>query len=343
MVSERPVAELIKEREPKLKEGIYVVHGSEEFLHKKLVEKLKKSFGTVRTIFGGELKLEDFPSLLGEKSLFGGSKSVVILQEGEKFFSKLRKKQKEKLARLLRRKVSNVLFILITVDLKKGDLSKEPYKTLFSVAEGVFSAKPLSRKQMAAAILNRFKKEGIVPEKGVIEYLLESFADLASLKMELEKLITYAKGQKKLTLSEVKELVEGNPQYTVFDLQSTYFERDLRRTLKTFEGLLEGLTAYERNALCLQIEGLFLSTLNRLLVAIERTSKGENLKSFAREIGLHYPFQVIQFERWLQVWDKTKIVSSLRSLYKFDLNVKTKFLPAEEEMRRFLYATLSED
>ncbi len=341
MVSERPVAELIKERELNLKGGIYVVHGSEEFLHKKLVEKLKKSFGTVRTVFGEELKLEDFPSLLGEKSLFGGSESVVVLQEGEKFFSKLRKKQKEKLVRLLRRKVSNILFILITVDLKKGDLAKEPYKTLFSVAEEVFSAKPLSRKQMAAAILNRFKKEDIVPEKGVIEYLFESFADLVSLKMELEKLITYAKGQKKLTLSEVKELVEGNPQYTVFDLQNAYFERDLKSTLKTFEGLLEGLTTYERSSLCLQIEGLLLSTLNRLLIANEKISEGKELKSFAREIGLYYPFQVAQFERWLRLWDRTKVVSSLRNLYRFDLNVKTKFLPAEEEMKRFFYTTLS--
>ena len=335
----KTVIEVLKELN--LSKGIYVIHGPEEFLHKKFLNALRQRYKNVSTYYGEDIDTETFKEILGERSLFGGSNSVNVLLKAEKFFSKLRgKKQKENIANLLKKPISNIVVISIERELKKSELSKEPFKTLFSTAREVFLAKPLDKKKVASLILKKLKAFGITPEKEAVQYLLESFSDLSQLSTALEKLITYKVGGGKLTLSEVKELIQGNPSYTVYDFQSAFFGRDLARSLKIFEGLLEGLTTYERNTLCLQLEGLLLNTLNRLLVAIERTQKGEDLKIFSKSIGLYYPFQVAQFKGWLQKWETKEVVSTLRNLYKFDRNVKVKFLPAVEEFRKFISRSL---
>ncbi|RTZ69780.1 MAG: hypothetical protein DSZ30_01935 [Aquificaceae bacterium] len=103
---------------------------------------------------------------------------------------------------------------------------------------------------------------------------------------------------------------------------------------------MEGLTSYERTLTALKLEGLILSTVNKLLIAKERIEKGENLKNFAKELGLYYPFQVAQFEGWLGKWDTQKLVKLIKLLYKFDTDVKLKFLTAEEEFRKFVINAL---
>ena len=270
------VTEVLKKKNLKLESGIYIIHGSEELLHKNFINFLKKHYKTVNIYYGDSIDLDTFVQILGEKSLFSSKGNVNVLLNGESFFKKLRKKQKELLVKFLGRRIDNIVIISILADLKKSELSKEPFKTLFSVAKEVFTAKPLNRTQVANLIKKKFKTLGIQYEEGVVEYLLESFSDLVQLKLELEKLITYLGDKKKLTLSEVKELVEGNPSYTVFDFQKVFFEKDLAGSLKIFKSLLEGLTSYERTSLVLQLEGLILTTLNRLLVATERPRKGED-------------------------------------------------------------------
>jgi len=335
------VTEVLKRKDLKLESGIYIIHGSEELLHKNFINFLKKHYKTVNIYYGDSIDLDTFVQILGEKSLFSSKGNVNVLLNGESFFKKLRKKQKELLVKFLGRRIDNIVIISILADLKKSELSKEPFKTLFSVAKEVFTAKPLNRTQVANLIKKKFKTLGIQYEEGVVEYLLESFSDLVQLKLELEKLITYLGDKKKLTLSEVKELVEGNPAYTVFDFQKVFFEKDLAGSLKIFKSLLEGLTSYERTSLVLQLEGLILTTLNRLLVATERTRKGEDLKNFSKKLGLYYPFQVSQFKRWLQLWSERELFSALRQLYQLDQNIKLKFQPPVETFEKFLFKVLS--
>jgi len=340
MAKEIPVEQLSKVN-LKLDKGIVVVYGSEEYLHKNFFLKLKKEFGSYQLHHAEDTDLDKLVSLLGEKTLFSkGGKSVHILWQAEKFLSKLRKKQKEKLARLLRRDITNLVVFSITSDLKKSDWSKEPYKTLAEVAVAILTAKSLSPQKVALLVKKKFEKEGIKIADEAVQYLLEALPDLTALKNETEKLIAYAKDKGVLTLEEVKNLVEGNPKYTPFDLQKAFFDGDLQRSLKIFEALLEGLTTYEQTPLALQLEGLLLSTANKLLIAYERVNRGENLKSFARELGLYYPFQVKNFENWLQTWDEKRLVNLLKELYKFDTDVKLKFLPAADSFKRFLVKVL---
>ncbi len=336
----KSVAELLKKKKLNLEKGIYIIHGSEEILHKNFVNLLKRLYDSVNIYHGEELDLEKFIQLLGEKTLFAQRGNINVIFNAEKFFSRLRKKQKEKLIRLLQRDLKNVVVISITADLKKGDLSKEPYKTLFSVAKDIFVAKPLNRKQITTLLERKLKSAGVSFEPEIIPYLLESFSDLVQLKMELEKLLTYVGEKGKITLAEVKELIQGNPNYTVFDFQKSFFDRDLSKSLKIFESLLEGLTHYERTSLTLQLEGLVLNTLNRLLIAKEKLAAGKKLETFAKDLGLFYPFQIAQFKNWLNLWSEKEIVSTLRGLYTFDQKVKLKFQPAVDNFKKFIFKSL---
>jgi DNA polymerase-3 subunit delta len=326
----------------KVDKGIVVLYGEEEFLQKNFLQKLKKEKGDYTFYHGEDLDIDKFIELLGERTLFSftGGK-IKVLWQGEKFFDKPRKKQKEKVSRLLKREIKDLIIVCILKDLRKTDKGKEPYKTLFEVSKAVFTAKSLNKTQIAALIKRKFQKEGIKIPEGAIEYLLESFSDLTALKNELEKLITYAYDKKELTLEEVKTLVEGNRTYTVFDFQKAFFDKNLKEVLKIYRSLLEGLTTYETTQTVLQLEGLILSTVNKLLIASERSEKGEELKRFAREIGLYYPFQIMQFQNWLKSWKREELEDLLKELFKFDLKVKTKFLPAPSEFEKFLLSSLS--
>ena len=339
MVKEITVAQALKEK-LNTDSGVIVVYGLEELLHKNFLQKLKREFGNYNLHYGDEVDLEKLLELMGERSLFAKGKTVNVIWQAEKFFSKLKKRQREKLKNLLRRKVSNLLVFSITAELKKGDWNKEPYKTLSEVASLIVSAKSLNRTQIANLIKKKFSKEGIkIPPKAV-EYLLESFSDLVELKNELDKLLAYAYGKKELTLEEIKELVEGNRKYTVFDFQNAFFAKDLEGSLKTLKGLLSGLTTYEGNALIFQLEGLILSTTNRLLLIKEKTEGGKTLKEIAKEVGLYYPFQVSQYSNWNNLWSKEELLKLLRFLYRFDTNCKLKFLPPVSEFEKFVVSAL---
>jgi hypothetical protein len=45
-------------------------------------------------------------------------------------------------------------------------------------------------------------------------------------------------------------------------------------------------------------------------------------------------------ENWLNLWEEKELINLLRELYRFDLSVKTKFLPAEEEFKKFALSVL---
>jgi len=322
--------------------GFIVVYGPEELLIENFLSKLKQQFGVYNLYHGQELDFESFIELLGEKSLFAPKgKTVNVVKHAERFFSKLRtKRQKEKLVRLLEKPISNLVVLVMPIELKKADWNKEPYRTLSKVAAAVYAAKKLTHTQVQQLIKRKFQKAGIEVPQEVIDYLLESFTDLMQLRTEVEKILTYAEGKKRLTLQEVKQLVEGHPEYTVFDLQREFFNRNISTAFKVFERLTAGLNPYEQTPLVLQLQGLILSTANRMLIAFERTQRGEDLKSFAKDLGLYYPFQVAQFKNWLQLWDEKEIISLIGNLYQLDTDIKLRFIPAETAFKKFLADSL---
>ena len=341
-VKEETITQALKRKNLKFPSGgVIVVYGPEEVLHKNLFRKLKEQFGSYFFHYGDELTLDKLYELAGERSLFSsGKREVNIIWQAEKFFSKLKRRQKERLTSLLRREIANLLVFSITAELKKTDWGKEPYKTLREVAAAIYSAKGLNRTQIAALIKKKFDKEGIQVSQEVVNYLLESFSDLSQLKQELDKLIVYALEKKKLNLEEVKELTQGNRNYTIFDFQNRFFDKDLKGAIETLRGMLFGLTSYEGSALIFQIEGLLLSTLSRLLLIKERTAEGKKLKEIAKEVGLYYPFQVVQYEKWDSLWSEEELLKVIKLLYRFDVAVKVKFLSPVSEFERFLFAAL---
>ncbi len=320
--------------------GFVVVVGSEELLHRNLLKKLQREGKNYNLYRGDEIDWEQFVSILGERNLFGGSKGANVVWGFEKFLSKLKAGHKKKLAALLKRGTGNLVILSILTDLKKGDLAKEPFKSLAGSGALFLTAAPLNRNQVAALIAKKFSSAGIEVEKGVIEYLVETFGELEFLRNEVEKLITYALDKGKLTLAEVKELCFGNPKYTVFDLQRAFFERDRQKVLEIYRALSVGMADYEKTPLLLQIEGLLLSTANRLLLLKEKLSQTGDFNEAAKAAGITFAFQRAQFQSWLPLWSEAELKRLIVALYRLDYSLKVEFALADEVFKKFLALTL---
>jgi len=322
--------------------GLVVIYGPEEVFHGAILKRLRKENSRYLTYHGDEVDIDKFVSLLGEKNLFTSTrKTVNVLLKGELFFEKLKKKQKEKLIRLLNLPIGNLILVFIQKDLTKKEKEKEPYKTLLGKADLVISAKSLNKPQLTALIKKKFQREGIDIDEEAINFLQTAFTDTLELKNEIEKLILYALDRKRLTLSEVKELVVGNQKYSVFDFQNAFFDKKLSESLKIFKTLIKGVPGYEAKAIVFQLQGLLLNTINKLLVAKELAQNGKDLEKFAKQLGLFYPFQIANYKKWLNLWNETELVELLENLYRLDINVKTRFLPPTEEFEKFCFNALS--
>jgi len=268
--------------------GFVLLHGEEELLHRRVLELLKRR-GGYRTVRGENLEPEELLSIIGERSLFGNN-SAVVVQNAQAFFSKLRgKKQKERVVKILSRRPTNLVLFRFLKTLKKTDLSKEPLRTLYQKSDLVIEAKKLPKNRLAAVVAKRLKEAGVQTEEGVVELLLESVQDLTELKSELEKLITYAGSEGKITLKEARELLWGTPQKGPFDLQEEFFNKNFGAAAQTFELLSK--EAGETPSLTLQLSGLILSTAERLLTLKEllkekdfnAAAKGDFITPFRRQ------------------------------------------------------------
>ena len=343
MVKEYSVSQFLKEGSfPE--SGFVVVHGEDEFLHKNVLKKIKKEFKSYNLHRGDEISADKFLELLGEKNLFSSnSKTVNVVWNAEKFLLKLKGNWKKKIPAFFERKIPNLVVLHFITELKKNELSKEPLKSLFSNAALIVKVSKLNKRQIYLLLKRRFQAEGIEVEEGVLEYLSENIDDLNALKVELDKLITYALSSKRLTLEEVKELTFGTVKVTPFDFQDYFFGKDLRSAIQTFEVLTLSLTSYEISALVFQLSGLILSTANRLLIIKEKLKRSGLEKpdgQIFKEVGIFYKFQAAKFERWLSLWGEEELTDLVSGLYGLEKAIKVNFLNPKEEFKRFLVSSL---
>jgi DNA polymerase III delta subunit len=314
---------------PIQKGEVVVFYGEEEYYFNLLIENLKKKFSNVEIFHGEDIVIEDLPELLGEVSLFqlgkGGNLRIVVIKNFEKVLKGLRKKQKEFLRKILNKSFSKSLLLLIQEEIKNRDWNKEPWKILKERAKYVIPVKPLSEKSKRKWILKMFEKEKIEISPDAVDFLLESITDLTELKNEIEKLILYAKKEKKLDLTTVKALITPNPKYTIYDFQEAFFKKEMNKAFKILQHLVKDLSNYERTILIFQLEGLILNTLNRLLIAKEKLNEGRDWDNIAKELGIFYDFQKKKFKEWLNLWTEEELINLLKKLYELDFNIKVKF------------------
>jgi UDP-N-acetylmuramyl pentapeptide phosphotransferase/UDP-N-acetylglucosamine-1-phosphate transferase len=118
-----------------------LIYCEEDYLLSVFAEKLSE-FAPVRVLWGSELDLQDFLSLLGESGLFTKSqRELILVKEGELLLKKL--KDPKLIRSLANRMKTKAVFIVLKEKLDKSTLQREPYKTLLELGDFLEAKKKL--------------------------------------------------------------------------------------------------------------------------------------------------------------------------------------------------------
>ncbi|AAC07153.1 DNA polymerase III subunit delta [Aquifex aeolicus] len=324
------------------KERVFVLHGEEQYLIRTFLSKLKEKYGENYTVlWGDEISEEEFYTALSETSIFGGSKekAVVIYNFGD-FLKKLgrKKKEKERLIKVLRNVKSNYVFIVYDAKLQKQELSSEPLKSVASFG-GIVVANRLSKERIKQLVLKKFKEKGINVENDALEYLLQLTGyNLMELKLEVEKLIDYASEKKILTLDEVKRVAFSvSENVNVFEFVDLLLLKDYEKALKVLDSLISfGIHPLQIMKI-LSSYALKLYTLKRL------EEKGEDLNKAMESVGIKNNFLKMKFKSYLKANSKEDLKNLILSLQRIDAFSKLYFQDTVQLLRDFLTSRLERE
>ncbi len=241
------------------KSNILILEGEEYFLRKKklseivsdLLEGGFSDFNYIK-LDGKKIDLREVVSQWQELP-FGGSLRVVHIED----FDKLKVKKEDKAAKIMiklaRERTVKKNFLVLECDRfdKKG-FNKE----ILPYAE-VFSFKKVREWEFPAKIVQYAQNKGFSIDRHAVEMLSSSFSELMTLYSELEKLFSYKKSDKHLTVQDVRDVLFPSRDYTLFDLQDAILNRDLKNLLFVGSKLLDSGISYS------SISGFLESTFKK--------------------------------------------------------------------------------
>jgi len=196
-----------------------LIYSEEDYLLSVFVEKLSE-LAPLRVLWGSELELQGFLSLLGESGLFTKSqRELILVKEGEQLLKKL--KDPKLIKSLANRMKTKAVFIVLKEKLDKSTLQREPYKTLLELGD-FLEAKRLDKRKVREMVKSKVEKSGKKIEEKALDYLLEIAGDdLLFLRGEVEKLILYA--EREITLEDVKKVCITQKESDLFEFLDAFF------------------------------------------------------------------------------------------------------------------------
>ena len=315
---------------------VFVIHGDETYLVKSFLAKLKQKFKeNYRVLWGDEIDEEAFYSNLSETSIFGSTKeSAIVIYNFEEFVKKLgrRKKNLQFLINTLKKVKRNYVFIVFDRKLQKQELVQEPIKSISAFGE-IIVANKLTKDKVKNLVLKKFKDNGIIIEDRAIDKLLElSEYNLMELKLEVEKLIDYAKESKKITEEDIKKVaffVSGNSN--VFDFIDAFFSGDREKSINLYENLLMwGIHP-------LQVQKLLVSFAIKLYILNKLIEKGESEDKALEKVGVKNNYMKLKFKNYLKNLNEEKLRKLINTFQRIDMFEKIYFQDPEQMLRNIVY------
>jgi len=324
------------------KERVFLLHGEEQYLIKTFLSKLKEKYGENYTVlWGDEISEEEFYTALSGSSIFGSSKekAVVIYKFGD-FLKKLgrKKKEKERVIKVLKNVRSNFVFIVYDTKLQKQELSSEPLKSISSFG-GIVVANKLSKERVRQIVFKKFKEKGISIEKEALDYLLElTEYNLMELKLEVEKLIDYASERKSLTLDEVKRIAFSvSENANVFEFVDLLLLKEYERALRVFDSIVSfGIHP-------LQVMKILSSYAIKLYTLKRLEERGEDLNKAMESVGIKNNFVKMKFKGYLKTNSLEDLRNLILSLQRIDAFSKLYFQDTAQLIRDFLTSKLERE
>ncbi|MCX5717536.1 MAG: DNA polymerase III subunit delta [Nitrospirae bacterium] len=168
---------------------------------------------------------------LNTVSFFGGRRHVVV-----KNLQKISAKEFKKFQSYVANPSPNSVFLMsYTGILKKG--MKESTKGLKSICLDI------RENDLPVWIKEKIRQKGIAIKDDALGYLIGVVGDdIGLLSSEIEKLASF--GNETITITGIKEIVEGSRDYSVFDLTNALREKNVEKVFRIYRTLSETTEPY---------------------------------------------------------------------------------------------------
>ncbi len=230
------------------------------------------------------------------------------------------KAREELLARLSAYLDDPAPFTVLVLQAENLDQRMRPAKLLSEKALIVnvsLSEDPEERRQLAVPITIRLAKEmGTQIDLAAAEELVDILnGDLAHIRTELEKLVTFADERKRITSQDVESLVVGEKKETVWNLAEILADRRPEKALEFLDGVLR--QGEEPAGMIGAIAWMY-----RKLLEAQQLAPGVSGWQAARALGMRLDTaeKAVPNARRMS---KAQILDGLRALYEADSRVKS--------------------
>jgi len=199
-------------------------------------------------------------------------------------------------------------------------------------AGGVFSCVPPYESELKAALARRAAAAGVKLEPEAVDALVSSVgAEQMACQEELDKLITGAGHDKRITFEDVEAVASARPHATVFSLADKILEGNTGKSLSDLRELR--LTPATRSAAFI-LAGL-ASSFRRHLSAAYQVEKGYELEEAAAAAGVP-AFVRERFAARLKRWNVESLLALLNRALQCDVETKTASADEETALELFI-------
>lgn len=324
-MAEKSIVQLIKNFDLKELQPVVLVYGSEDFLKKQLVDKLKEKVD-VYIFWGDETTYSQVKEVFASSSLFSEGNTAVIF-DFDAFLSKISKDEQKQLINLVKNfSLPDRLFLISN---KEKLPAKEPYKTIKSVADIVVSQK-LTPKAFAISIKKKLEREGKEIDDETLKYLVSKLKnDLWYAKQEIEKLLLYASDKKQITKEDIDAAINPKIEENVFVFLDKFFAKD-KDAVRIFRQLIE--TTHHP----FEIQSLLLGQINRLLLFRTYIEKGKPTETAFSLMNVKHPAMKGSIQKQASKTTTQELIQLIKDLYQLEKDQKINYLDINGSLEEFI-------
>lgn len=219
---------------------IYLFIGEEDFLIDECVDSIIQDLLTTDSkafnldvMYGSKADAREVLSHAASFPMMS-DRRVVVVKEFDKLLSS--DTAKEIFSAYITRPLDSTCLVLLV---ENPDFRTKPF-TDFKKSGNVFAFNPLYDNQVPAWVVDRCKRMGKEIDTEACR-LMQAYVgnSLRSIQNELEKLFTYLKDRKRISVEDIADVVGISRGFTVFDLQNAIGNRNLGEALRVVKRMVE--------------------------------------------------------------------------------------------------------
>lgn len=300
---------------------VYFFFGQEDYLIDNLIYLVREKVVDPQTkdfnydfFYSDDVSGQDIVNIASSLPMMADHRLVIV-----KSIQKLSNADKKVLGKYLDNPVASTILVLTA---SKIDRRKKIYQSLVKRSIWV-ECKPIYENTAVSWIIKRFKKEGIEISRAAAFFIVELVGiSLQSLDNEIEKIITYTAGKKKVDEKVVSQVVGFYKKYNLWNLTDAVGEKNNDLAYKILVNFMEeGVST-----------PLLLMELSKRIILLMKIrlmiDKGMHKNLIRKAMGFNNYFLNLYLKQ-AKKFSQSELRKCLKLLQKADLHFKTGYMKPE--------------